>query len=42
MMQVHYRAVLKGMRPISEDTDHESAWTVLKENCRLYNIRNNC
>ena len=30
--QVHYRAVLKGMRPISEDTDHESAWTVLKEN----------
>lgn len=32
MMQVHYRAVLKGMRPISEDTDHESAWTVLKEN----------
>ena len=32
MMQVHYRAVLKGMRPISEDTNHESAWTVLKEN----------
>ena len=27
MMQVHYRAVLKGMRPISEDTDHESPRT---------------
>lgn len=32
MMQVHYRAVLQGMRPVSDDAPHESAWTVLKEN----------
>lgn len=32
MTQVHYRAVLKGMRPLSEEGRQESAWTVLKEN----------
>lgn len=32
MAQVHYRAVLQGMRPISDDTNHERARTVLREN----------
>ena len=32
MLQVHYRSVIKNMRPISEDNEREKPWKVLKEN----------
>jgi TRAP transporter 4TM/12TM fusion protein len=32
MIQVHYRAVRKNLRPISEEDEREKPWQVLKEN----------
>lgn len=32
MLQVHYRSIIKDLRPITEEAQKEKPWTVLKEN----------